>query len=90
MSKARVWMLAAGAGSGVVPVAAPVLGAATGASAGEVVGGGLTLGGWFTMLTSVGFVTVLTAWCIWKVLTTPGETEKLHSQLDIDPGDREP
>ena len=44
---------------------------------------GLTVGGWVTMLLSVGFVTGLLAWCIYKVLTTPGETEHLHSQVDI-------
>lgn len=38
----------------------------------------MTLGGWLVMLTSVGAVTTLFAWCLWKVLTTPGETEKLH------------
>ena len=44
---------------------------------------GLTVGGWITMLLSVGFVTGLLAWCIYKVVTTPGETEHLHSQADI-------
>lgn len=47
----------------------------------------LSVGGWIVMLLSVGFVTGLMTWCIWKVLTTPGETEHLHSQTDIDPGD---
>lgn len=49
----------------------------------------MTIGGWITMLLSVGFVTGLLAWCILKVLTTPGTSEHLHSQADIDPGDRE-
>lgn len=30
------------------------------------------------MLLSVSTVVVLFAWCIWKVLTTPNETEKVH------------
>lgn len=30
----------------------------------------MTTGGWAIMLLSVGFVTTLFAWCIWKVLTT--------------------
>lgn len=47
----------------------------------------LTPGGWTVMLLSVGFVTLLLAWCIWKVLATPGETGKLHAQADIDPHD---
>lgn len=38
----------------------------------------MTAGGWFVMLVSVGSVTALFLWCVWKVLTTPEETEKLH------------
>ncbi len=30
------------------------------------------------MLVSVSIVTVLFAWCVYKVLTTPNETEKVH------------
>ena len=30
------------------------------------------------MLLSVGTVVSLFSWCIWKVLTTPHETEKIH------------
>jgi hypothetical protein len=47
----------------------------------------LTAGGWIVMLLSVGFVTVLLSWCMWKVLATPGETEHLHSQADIETPD---
>ena len=43
----------------------------------------MTLGGWIAMILSVGGVTALSAWCVWKVLTTPGSTEHLHSQADI-------
>ncbi|MEX0324458.1 MAG: hypothetical protein AB3N33_00050 [Puniceicoccaceae bacterium] len=35
-------------------------------------------GGWFIMILSVGTVSSLFVWCIYRVLTTPGETEKLH------------
>ncbi|MGC1481425.1 MAG: hypothetical protein WA771_13055 [Chthoniobacterales bacterium] len=38
----------------------------------------MTLGGWIVMLISVSAVTTLFVWCIWKVLTTPGETERIH------------
>jgi len=38
----------------------------------------MTPGGWFVMLVSVGSVTALFIWCIWKVVTTPDESEKLH------------
>lgn len=34
--------------------------------------------GWIIMLLSVGTVSILFAWCIYKVLTTPGETEHIH------------
>jgi heme/copper-type cytochrome/quinol oxidase subunit 2 len=38
----------------------------------------MTTSGWIIMILSVGIVTVLFVWCIWKVLTTPGEEEKMH------------
>ena len=38
----------------------------------------MTIGGWIIMLLSVGAVTVLFFWCVVKVLTTPGDSEKLH------------
>lgn len=38
----------------------------------------MTIGGWIIMLTSTLSVTVLFIWCIWKVLTTEGEDEKVH------------
>lgn len=46
-------------------------------------GEGLTVPGWITMLLSVGFVSGLLGWSVWKVITTPGETDRLHSQLDM-------
>ncbi|MEM0966760.1 MAG: hypothetical protein AAGJ81_11480 [Verrucomicrobiota bacterium] len=30
------------------------------------------------MILSVGGVTILFAWCIWKVISTKGETERVH------------
>ncbi len=38
----------------------------------------MTTSGLIVMLLSVGTVTVLFGWCIWKVLTTPQETDKVH------------
>lgn len=38
----------------------------------------MTLGGWIVMLLSVGSVVILFGWCIYKVITTPEETERLH------------
>lgn len=48
----------------------------------------LTPGGWIIMLLSVGFVTVLLAWCIWRVMRE-SSPQKLHSQVDIETPDRE-
>ena len=47
----------------------------------------MTLGGWITMLLSVGFVTGLLAWCVWLVLGRPEATEHLHAPADIDTAD---
>ncbi len=38
----------------------------------------MTSSGLFIMLLSVGSVTVLFGWCVYQVLTTPQETEKVH------------
>ena len=38
----------------------------------------MTLGGWIVMIVSVTSMTVFFAWCLYKVLTTPDETEKIH------------
>lgn len=48
---------------------------------------GLSPAGWATMLLSVGFVTALLGWCIWKVLSLPGSEDRIHSQADIEPPD---
>lgn len=39
----------------------------------------MTTAGLLVMLFSVGTVTLLFGWCIWKVLTTPNETQRIHS-----------
>lgn len=38
----------------------------------------MNTGGWIVMLFSIGSVTTLFAWCLYKVLSTPGETEHIH------------
>jgi hypothetical protein len=38
----------------------------------------MTTSGLLVMLLSVGTVTILFGWCVYKVLTTPNETEKVH------------
>ena len=47
----------------------------------------MTFGGWIVMLVSVGAVTGLIGWCIYKVLATPTATEHLHSPADIETPD---
>lgn len=47
----------------------------------------MTTGGWITMILSVGFVTLLFAWCITKVLTAKKPEEKMHSLDAIDTQD---
>lgn len=49
----------------------------------------MTTGGWIIMFVSVGFVSILFGWCIYRVLTTPGAESHLHSQADIRTPDRE-
>lgn len=48
----------------------------------------MTLGGWIVMTLSVGSVTIAFLWCIWKVLTTPEEQEKIHG-FEIKPQEQE-
>lgn len=38
----------------------------------------MTSSGWIIMAASVGSVSILFIWCIYKVLSTPGETQKMH------------
>lgn len=49
----------------------------------------MTLGGWLIMVVSVGGMTLLLGWSIYKVVATPGSTEHLHSQADIETPDIE-
>ena len=38
----------------------------------------MTFGGWMVMILSVGSVSGLFLWCLWKVLMPPEKSEKLH------------
>jgi hypothetical protein len=49
----------------------------------------MTIGGWIIMILSVGFVTGLLAWTIMRVIRTPGATEHIHGELDIDTHDQD-
>jgi hypothetical protein len=48
----------------------------------------LSAGGWLTMILSVGFVVILTGWCVRRVMRESTPT-KLHSQIDFEPGERQ-
>jgi multisubunit Na+/H+ antiporter MnhF subunit len=37
----------------------------------------MTTGGWINLILSVGFVTILFAWCIYRVLRGPKDPAKL-------------
>jgi hypothetical protein len=49
----------------------------------------MTLGGWITLILSVGFVVTLFGWCIGRVLCGGRPLEHLHGLEDIDTRDRE-
>ena len=49
----------------------------------------MTPGGWIIMLLATGGMTGLLVWCIYKVVATPGSTEHIHSQADIETPDLE-
>ncbi len=38
----------------------------------------MTTQGWIILLVSVSAVTTLFTWCVYKVLSIPGETEHMH------------
>lgn len=48
----------------------------------------MTTSGWILMILSVGGVTTFFSWCLFRVLTSPGSSEHLHSQVDIDTHDQ--
>lgn len=50
----------------------------------------MTLGGWLIMTLSVGLVTGLFGWCLYRLLVRKPPVEKLHGIEDIDTHDTEP
>ncbi|MFW5845128.1 MAG: hypothetical protein ACOCXJ_02780 [Planctomycetota bacterium] len=48
----------------------------------------MSFGGWIIMCASVGGMTLLFGWCIWKVLSTPGSSEHLHG-FEVETPDHE-
>ena len=49
----------------------------------------MNTGGWIIMVLSVGGVTCLLSWCIYKVFAIPKSVEHLHSTADVEPPDIE-
>ncbi len=49
----------------------------------------MTISGWLMMAATVTGMTGLLCWCVYRVLSTPGSSEHLHSQVDIDTHDRD-
>ena len=49
----------------------------------------MTIGGWIIMTLAVSGMTGLLAWCVYKVVSTPGSSGHIHAQTDIDPHDTE-
>ncbi len=50
----------------------------------------MTAAGWLVMILSVGTVCGLFAWCMWKVMSTPNETEHMKGIQDHTPDVEEP
>ena len=49
----------------------------------------MTIGGWVIMIISVSTVVTLFTWCVYKVLSIPGETEHLHDFEQETPDEKE-
>lgn len=49
----------------------------------------MTIGGWIILIISVSTVVTLFTWCVYKVLSTPGETEHLHGFEQETPDEKE-
>jgi hypothetical protein len=43
----------------------------------------MTAGAWIMMLLSVGGMTGMLVWCVWRVVSKPGSEGRLHAQPDI-------
>jgi heme/copper-type cytochrome/quinol oxidase subunit 2 len=48
----------------------------------------MNTGGWVMMIVSVGTVTGLLAWCVWRV-RRESSPRKVHGPIDIETRDRE-
>ncbi len=44
-------------------------------------------GGWLALILGVGGSSLALAWCLWRVLRTPGASERIHAPPDLEPRD---
>ena len=49
----------------------------------------MSAGGWIFMISSVGFVVGLCAYCFYTILTKPSTTDQLHAPATIETKDEE-
>ena len=49
----------------------------------------MTIAGWISMIVGVGGATAFLLWCVYRIVSHPGSADHLHSQVDIEPKDRE-
>lgn len=50
----------------------------------------MNIGGWIIMSLSVSTVSLLFFWCIYRVLSTPGETRHMHGFELETPDEKDP
>lgn len=67
---------------------APLLAQAAGNGPSHLESYTLQPSGWIVMLLSVGFVTGLLLWCVWRIVRE-SRPQKLHGQIDVDTHDFE-
>ncbi len=48
----------------------------------------MTTGGWINMILSVGFVTILFGWCIYRVIRGPGAKHE-HELAHVEPVEKD-
>ncbi|MHC5108248.1 MAG: hypothetical protein ACYTHJ_00040 [Planctomycetota bacterium] len=49
----------------------------------------MTTAGWVIMITSISAVVALISFCFVKVLGKPSSTDRMHTPLEIDTGDKD-
>jgi hypothetical protein len=47
----------------------------------------LSTAGWFLMIFSIGFISILLGFCFYKILSNPKKINEMHAFLDINTKD---